>query len=148
MTRKCLCANGAEPFVRTISETKRVIPMSAYLPTNVRSEPLECRTKCFFIPSIASMKSSLNLPMHNKTWDDYIELSDNHSVINDNRSVINEYAHIPNRRAYIRLFILMVRWRHHSLRLGVVCTCPPKTMASAWNCLPSPHFTNTCEAKI
>ena len=43
--------------------------------------------------------------------------------------------------------ILMVRWRHHSLRLGVVCTCPPKTMSSAWKCLPSPHFTNTYEAK-
>ena len=36
--------------------------------------------------------------------------------------------------------IWMVRWRHHSLRLGVVCTCPPKTMSSAWKCLPSPHF--------
>ena len=43
--------------------------------------------------------------------------------------------------------ILMVRWRHHSLRLRVVCTCPPKTMSSAWKCLPSPHFTNTYEAK-
>ena len=45
--------------------------------------------------------------------------------------------------------ILMVRWRHHR-RLGVVyivCTCPPKTMSSAWKCLPSPHFTNTYEAK-
>ena len=42
--------------------------------------------------------------------------------------------------------ILMVRWRHHSIQLGVVCTCPPKTMSSAWKCLPSPHFTNTYEA--
>ena len=43
--------------------------------------------------------------------------------------------------------ILMVRWHHHSLPLEVVCTCPPKTMSSAWKCLPSPHFTNTYEAK-
>ncbi len=42
---------------------------------------------------------------------------------------------------------LMFRWRHHSLRLGVVCTCPTKTMSSAWKCLPFPHFTNTYEAK-
>ena len=44
-----------------------------------------------------------------------------------------------------RFVVLMVRWRHHSL--WNVCTCLPKTMSSAWKCLPSPHFTNTYEAK-